>query len=222
MYNSSGNDVGFSPQISNGIYPTTSDSPNALGMLLFEKSSANTEVPKGELNRKSKLTDLMSVSFLSCKSVVSNRLKVLFDQKRQLGIEFLPTSIFNKNEIFNCWIINPFLSDFSFLDVGNTEFVYTDAMGKKDIEKVKFENIEGFLFAYEQNKKDMICIGYPNYRPLIMKKNEFIENCDIDFFSLAPIAYGGIGFFVSENFKKEIEDAGCTGIVFTAPNKRYP
>jgi hypothetical protein len=33
---------------------------------------------------------------------------------------------------------------------------------------------------------------------------------------------GGVGFFVSEKLKNEIENAGCTGMVFTSPNDVYP
>ena len=46
--------IGTYPQLSNAIYPGTYDSPNALGMLAFEKKQFATEVPKGVLSRKAK------------------------------------------------------------------------------------------------------------------------------------------------------------------------
>jgi hypothetical protein len=42
-----------------------------------------------------------------------------------------------------------------------------------------------------------------------------------DFFILNYIE-GGVGYFVSESLKIEIEKKGCSGIVFTEPNERYP
>jgi hypothetical protein len=39
----------------------------------------------------------------------------------------------------------------------------------------------------------------------------------VDFFVLSPV-YGGIGYFVSEDLKIEMEKLGCTRIVFKEPN----
>ena len=48
---------------------------------------------------------------------------------------------------------------------------------------------------------------------------EVDENLAPDFFSLTSVLDGGIGFFVSEKLKFEIEAAGCTGILFKALNE---
>lgn len=34
--------------------------------------------------------------------------------------------------------------------------------------------------------------------------------------------YGGVGFYVSEKVKKQIEEAGCTGFFFSNPEEKYP
>ena len=56
---------------------------------------------------------------------------------------------------------------------------------------------------------------------LIISKLIFDATNVVDFFVVKYIT-GGVGFFVSERLKKEIETEHCTGIVFTEPNERYP
>jgi hypothetical protein len=74
-----------------------------------------------------------------------------------------------------------------------------------------------------QNQKDAISVGYPKHRPLVIKKISFkVDGKICDFFSIAGMIYGGYGFFVSGKVKDEIQNTGCTGIVFKEPNEKYP
>lgn len=213
--------IGVYPQISNAVYLSTYDSPNALGMLAFEKAKPTTEVPKGVLSKKAKLTDLLSVSFLSGQLFISNKLENIFQEYSKEGIEFIATSlIIDKKVNPNFFIVNPFLSNCSYLDVASCSFVYTDAFGKNELESVKFDSTDSFIRAFLQNRKDAVDIGYPNHKPLMFKKIAFKKDCSIDFFSVPAVSNGYIGYFVSSSLKNQIERAGCNGIIFEEPNER--
>jgi hypothetical protein len=215
--------IGFYPQVSEGIYPTTRDSSNALGMLLYnEKATSNTEIPKGMLHKRAKLTDFLSVSFLSGSLFLSERLKNIITKYSSQGVQFLNTSIVvREKEDTSFYILYPHQSDYSFLDIEKTEFVFKDIMLKEILNKVEFKSVNEYLLALNENKKDAIRIGFPSFKPLIINKIAIIENCDIDFFSIERVQ-GGIGYFVSEKLKVQIEEADCTGIVFTQLNEKYP
>ena len=50
----------------------------------------------------------------------------------------------------------------------------------------------------------------------MIKKIAFKKECSPDFFSFAPLPQGYIGYFVSLLLKNQIEEAGCTGVIFVA------
>jgi hypothetical protein len=213
--------IGESPQISEGIFHSTFDSSRNLSMLLFEKAKENLEVPKAKLKKKAKLVDILSASFLSPgQFFISTKLKNILTKYEYKGLEFFQTSIIsNDKEIEDYWIINPFKSNFSFLDISNSEFVFTDSMGSVVNEAIKFKDVNEYLEVFEKNKIDAIKIGYPNFKPLAIHKISLKEETDIGAFSISGV-YGGIGIFVSEVIKNEVEEAGCTGIIFTELNER--
>jgi hypothetical protein len=91
-------------------------------------------------------------------------------------------------------------------------------MGKIEISDENFESIEEYIKGYLKNKQDAISIGYPNFRPLFLKKLAIKRDTSIEFFALSGVS-GGIGFYVSERLKEVIEKAGCTGIVFKELNE---
>ncbi len=215
--------IGVGSQITEGLYPTTFDSYRGLYMYSFKKVNKDVEIPKAILSKKAKLVDIISASFLSAgQFFISNKLQNIFSNYLIEGLEFLPTSIiFQNKEIKDFWITNPYQSSFSFLDVLNSEFAFTDSMGSLVKEVIKFKDVNEYLEAFEKNKLDAIKIGYPNFKPLAINKIVLKKDITIAAFSIIGV-YGGIGIFVSEMLKNKIEEAGCTGIVFTDVNHRYP
>jgi len=113
--------------------------------------------------------------------------------------------------------VNPFLSDYSFLNINECEFVYTDRMLKTEFQNVKFESVESFINAYYENLNESAKLGFDEFRPLIVKKVAFKDNSPLDFFSIAGVI-GGIGYYVSQKLKEEIENSGCTGIILKEIN----
>ena len=215
--------IGMSPQISNAIYPTTFDSSNTLAMLSFSKANSFTEIPKGTLNKKAHLSDLMSVSFFSGQLFISHKFYNILKIPPGKGVEFLKTSLIKGHEEFkDYWIVNPYLTDYSFIDCSKCEFVFTDSMGKIEFERVVFDSSKDFIEAHLRNREEAPIIGYPKFRPLVIKRIAFKDDSEFDFFSVLGVKPSGIGYYVSERLKKEIEKQGCTGIVFKEPNEIYP
>jgi hypothetical protein len=211
------NIIGTFPQIQDGEVPTTINHPLALSALLFEKATAETQVPRGRLDKKAKLTDLLSASFsgLSGRLVVSKRFKEILEGFSSEGVEFLKSSVLtSKGKTEDYWIVNPFQSGYNFLDFHDSEFSNMDGMGRNIIKNVNFASADDFILAYLENRKSAISNPFPNHRPLMITKIVIKPTNDRDFFSIAPIKPSGIGFFVSEVLKRKIEDEKISGIEF--------
>jgi hypothetical protein len=212
------------PQVNNAIYPTTYDSPNALHKLKYaEKIDNKTEIPKAVLHKSGKITDLLNAGFFSGPILISKKLKEILAASNTMGVQFVSTSLYVKEvEDTNFYIVYPHISDYTFLDVKESEFLYKDPFLKEIISTVTFNTVEEYLAAMKKNIKDAIGLSFPTtYTPLVTNKIAIEENCGIDFFSITKCS-GGIGFFVSENLKNIIEEANCTGIVFTEVNEIHP
>lgn len=219
------NEIGKFTQVDDAVVPTSVNDINYISRLLFEKANEKTLLPKGILASKAKKTDLISSGFMGFNSrlFVSSKLNNLLSGSNSKGVQSLKTSlIVKKKKEEEYWLINPYLSDLDFIDFNVSSFGFTDAMGNTILEEIKFKSSSDFIRAYNDNKISAIKNPYPNHRPLLITNVVFREDSKLNFFSLASVLYGGIGFYVSEKLKNEIEEAGCTGIVFTEPNERYP
>lgn len=89
--------VGKYPQISSFEFLTTWDSPNALGMLWFEKAKSNIEIRLPRFAKNAKLTDLVSHpggSLLLVSEKLKNILAIDF-----CGVEYFETGFFKNGLI---------------------------------------------------------------------------------------------------------------------------
>jgi hypothetical protein len=221
LLESTGTDIGQYPQVIDANVGFDIYEKRSSYHLNFTEAISTTIWPIPKLSNKAKKTDLISVSYmgLSSKLLISNKLYIILNDINSKGIQFISSKlIYKKNLEEDYWIVNPHISDFSFLDIKNCNFIYTDAMGKIEISDENFESIEEYIKGYLKNKQDAISIGYPNFRPLFLKKLAIKRDTSIEFFALSGVS-GGIGFYVSERLKEVIEKAGCTGIVFKELNE---
>ncbi len=221
IYHSSGKDIGHYPQVFHAELNFHIEDKNSSAKLAFSKASGKTLWPVPKLYGRAKKTDLISISFVSLSNVlfVSAKLYNILSSVECKGIEFIKSEHITKKGREEYWIINPFLSDYSFIDIKESVFVYTDRMCQQEFETAVFDSVDSFIGEYQQNRIDAIQKGYNDHRPLIIKKIAFRNDCSVDFFSVSGVS-GGIGFFLSEKFKNEIEAEGCTGIVFKEPNEK--
>lgn len=214
--------TGVFPQVQNLNFPTTWDSPKALGSLYFQKASREVEIPKANLHSRAKQTDLMSVSHFA-NLLLSSKLKILFEKHKIYGIEFLETTLKVKNiEKIGFWFSNLYQLGYKFLDLEQSTFnIVTDVLKMIPLKEVNFHNDKEVEEYYKKDRQDVLNKGMVHH-PLVITKVVIKPDADIDFFALRTVLNGGIGYYVSENLKTEIEKEGCTGIVFRKLNEPFP
>lgn len=223
LYNSAEKEVGFVPQIVEAVFEGYYTDSSQLWNIYRNKMDKNTIIPKGHLHKKAKLTDLMSVSFCSGELFLSDKLRIIMEGFKAVGIQFAATEIIIKTgERLKSNIIHPFESEYSFIDAKNSTFHYTNSMGDGLLREIKIVSGNEYLLAQIKNRVIVAKIETMNYEPLIISKIEFDNNCGIDLFSVFGVMNGGIGIYVSERLKDKILEEKCTGVIFREINERYP
>ena len=162
------------------------------------------------LYAKSKKTDLiekLGIGF-SHRLVISGKLKNILKQYRNDGFQYFQCPIFHKGvEDKAYWIMNVFKTNEEYINYKESEIKWERMrMGsgpKYGI--VKIVSLRDFNKKKEFHRK--------NHEYLYVKRIVLKEQVKDDFFVLNHIE-GGLGYFVSEKLKQEIEEAGCTGIEF--------
>ena len=207
--------VGTYPQIQSAVVPTTIDDNNYIGQFNFTELSPGIQVPKGLLDRKAKVTDLVSTSFpgLTDKRFISDKFYNVLSQSKYTGLQFIETLLMvNKTTNYRYWIINPFQSMYNNLDLEKSSFFHHEGSFSPAKKQLYFENAASI--AKVQN-------SMPVGHFLKIENVVFKDQLHDDFFCL-KIVEGGIGFYVSEPLKAGIIENNCTGVVFTEPNHFYP
>lgn len=185
------------------------DEPKFIEHVHFKKIDFEPITANAILNPKSKLTDLISVTGMGFtkKLLVSGKLKEILKHNKNNGLQFYPSDLIYKNEIINdYWILNSFEIDMSFINIEKSNFVWRKKKeeGGTYLIDIKFNSLNEFIKKIEDDN-----LEGKLYLNKIAIKEEIKEN----FFTLLHVE-GGVKYIASEKLKKEIEDAGCTGIEF--------
>jgi len=137
-------DIGKYPQSINGIYVSTWNAEKSLIILFNEKvKTKDIEVPKILLDKKAKLTDSISASYLSTKRLISGKIKRLLEETKYDGIEFFNKSVIHNNKKNNdYWITNEYKFNNEYIDFklstircdsnSGTSFIKTDSLNSFD------------------------------------------------------------------------------------------
>jgi len=217
-------EVGFVPQVYKAKVDFDINGPDSSIHLNLSPSESNTKWPVPILAKRAKKTDLISVSFagLSNCLLVSKKLYLIFNQFRQQGVQFIETPLFfSDGSSDTYWIVNPYLTSFSVLNVRDCEFIFTDRFGKVELRKVQYEKTEDLERAFKENRADATRMD-TDFSPLWIDSISFVNEISIDFVFVPAMRYGYLGYFVSKQLKDEIVNQKCTGLVFTDPNENYP
>lgn len=161
-----------------------------------------------ELYSKSRLLDLMfSSGPASLMPVMSGKLKNIITKYRKDGMQYFKMGVIKQGTEFDYWILNMYVINEEYIDF--TKSMVTVQVKKPGGETqrivveigslVEFEELK----AYHRKKMELVTIS----------KLVLIEETKQDFFAIKGVE-GGVKYIVSERLKKEIEDAGCTGIEF--------
>jgi len=198
---------------SENITNNMGDNPLHLNNIYFERVNFTPITPILILHKKAKITDLISNvnGGSGTHLVISEKLKNIIEKYRQAGLQFFRTSIIKDNiEFDNYFSLNMYIGNNEFVDFSKTtiKFRKYDAEIINPPEIIKVSSLIEFNALLENR----------NMFDEISFENIFIkENVDQDFFMIKH----PLNFVVSEKLKKEIDDAGCTGIEFQPVELSY-
>jgi len=190
------------------------DEPKFIQHINFEKVDFEPITSNAILEKKAKLTDLISCPSIgfSLKLLVSGKFKDILEKNRKNGIQFFKAPIIQNNiMIEDYWILNFYEFNHEYIDFQNSKISYTR---KADDYKTTYNTIKEYinLENLEQFEAKLLEAITKEETLSIEKLNLFNQNVNEDFFMIKYV-FGGL-YFVSEKLKQEIEDAGCTGIEF--------
>lgn len=157
----------------------------------------------------SKPTDLIDVTGMGFtrRLLMSGKLKQILERSRNSGLQFFPSAVIHKNKtLTDYWVLNAYEADMQFIDFTNSKVYET----KNVFDKVTLLDIrtsDGFDTAREHIEAK----GYPF--GILLDTIRIAPETTTDFFILRYVE-GGVKYIASENLRREIETAGCTGIEF--------
>ncbi|MCA6467245.1 MAG: hypothetical protein IM591_15310 [Chitinophagaceae bacterium] len=163
-------------------------------------------LPIPKIKTKANLTDLMTVFFTGSggRLTISNRLKEILKKNSHGNIQFIPLTIYYKKKYLTSYWLTNIISFDNKLAINYTESLIFET---HFITKIKIISIND----YEDFKQNEIKLEWPNN--LFIDKIVFKNKIDYNFCTIENVS-AGVGYFVSEKLKEEIESAGCTGIEF--------
>lgn len=181
--------------------------PRFIEHVHFKKVDFEPITANAILYPSSKPTDLISATGMGFtrKLLVSDKLKEIIRESRAGGVDFYPSPLIHKNEYINgYWVVNSFEIDMAFVDIEKSKVVCRKEEDGTYLVDVSFTSVDEFIRKIEAEGLE---------GKLYLDSIEIKKNVNADFFTLLYVA-GGVKYIVSEKLKKEIEDAGCTGIEF--------
>lgn len=159
------------------------------------------------LVKKAKLTDLINGSANGLGGIqlmISNRFKEILSYQNHHGLQFFPMSIIYKDtKLDNYWLTNPYEFDMAAIDYSKS-LVEIQGLGNQPLREIKIDNLTHFEEVQSTLKLP---------ERVFIKTVALSKNLTKDLIILRWVS-GGIGYYVSDSLKQQIEDAGCTGIDF--------
>lgn len=162
------------------------------------------------LNKKARVTDLINCSAISLDLQISDKLKSILEKYSQgKGIQFFSSVVIHNDIAYNdYWLLHPYEFDDYYVDFEKSNIIYYQKKmeGGTTPVTISTSSFSEFTRFLEKTKSKMEII---TIEKLVLLNSKIKE----EFFILSYVS-GGLGYFVSEKLKQEIEDAGCTGIEF--------
>ena len=164
-------------------------------------------VVKPILVRRAKLSDMISGSSNGTGGIqlmISDKLKKILESGEGDNIQFFPMSLIYKNiELKNYWLSNPHHFSQEYIDYGKSDCQFRNSLDSKKNRLIDINTQEEF----EIMMKKLVWPEWLSISRLVMCRGQR------DLLVLQRV-YGGVGYYVSERLKYEIEEAQCTGIEF--------
>ena len=197
-------EVGKYPQSEDSKVPTTIDDPLYTDNLPLRKADRYL-APKPILTKRAKITDLISaVSGTSRRLLISDTLKSILEIYSGSMQYFNTSVIYKGEEIEDYWLTNPFEFDYDAVDFSRSTVTIEERMSTEPPKPITITSPGEFAELVEKVEETNLYPFIKTVHFLPPKKH---------FFVLRSVP-GGVGYYVSEKLKNQIEDAGCTGIRF--------
>lgn len=202
--------LGNDPQVKDIAYPCDiRTNPSFIGRFPFQKIEIDPIVANPILYSKSNLTDLIYLwdAGFTYTKLISGKLKSILERNRNHGMQFFQCSIFqNDIEHKDYWLLNMYEKNNDYIDFPNSVVYFKKFNLEVYQSPILFSvgSLNDFIIKFEE-KETMDKMHLQNIK--------FNKDISEDFIFLDKVE-GGVKYVVSENLKKEIEDAGCTGIEF--------
>ncbi|KAF2518771.1 hypothetical protein E0W68_08460 [Flavobacterium salilacus subsp. salilacus] len=210
--------MGKIPQVKEVIYNGDVEAHNFVDRVYYTKVDFEPVVANPVLHPKAILTDLIAPFGMGSTFTVliSGKLKLILEQYRDDGMQFFQCSVFQNGIEYNdFWLLNMYIANNEYINYSGSEIILwkkkKEEPGKVP-EIINISDIDNFNERIEEART--------NREILHVKKISLKKDIKEDFFILRYIE-GGAGYFVSEKLKKEMEDAGCTGIEFQSSELSY-
>lgn len=199
-----------------GLFPQCTDAKNyteiqEFGLGYFDKISNPFLLPQPILRNKSKLTDLLNVVPVSSPVflVLSDDLLNFIIPRINVGYQRWKLTSHGQGEIITKYNLfhksNP--SERQLIDFKNSEFILKNNETKKE-EKVSLSN-------YNEFHENWMKLIYSNHSMEIKSVTLDLQKFTNDVFRIIQLYSLGIGYYVSEKLKNEIQNKGFTGIQFS-------
>ena len=186
------------------------DNPKFIDRINFEKINFEPITSNAIIEKKAKLTDLINASCIgfSQRLLISYKLMNIIDKYSNEKCQFFKSPVIYKNEkVEEYWVTHPYIFNFEYVDFNKSIVNVRRRKPEGGTEKIllKINSLEEFnmLLNFHREKEEIV----------LMSNIYLKDNIDDDFFVLGQIE-GGLKYIVSEKLKKEMENAGCTGIEF--------
>jgi hypothetical protein len=193
------------PQSQKARITGLADDPRALSKQPIGKPlPSDILLPEPEVHRKAIVTDLISCVATNIRLTTSPMLKTILEKNSSPNdIEFVPITIWKNSKKLQYWLSNPLTFKMNVIDYAASEIWLTD-FGISKLEKLHIKDVS----VYADTSKSL-----QRPKALLINVVKIRKDTTTDFFQLINVV-SGIGYYVSETVKDEIEKAGCTGISF--------
>ncbi|MEO6135698.1 MAG: DUF1629 domain-containing protein [Ginsengibacter sp.] len=174
-----------------------------------------------QLSLKANILDLIERGGpLSSQLLVSGKLKSILERYRTFGIQYFQFNVIKNKIIYDdYWILHMYEFNQMYIDFKKSKIIYKRKM--QDYETTHQSEKIALNVNSLEDFNDYLKMARENVEVITINRlSLFNDKIKEDFFSLEFVE-GGIGYFVSEKLKTEIEEAECTGIEFQPSHLSY-
>lgn len=147
------------------------------------------------------------------KLLVRDSFKTILEEFGKVLFQYFPCDVLSKNIINNYWLASPLITKLENVDfeLSEVETRKSNPKGGSLLERVEITT----HIEFNDYLKSQGSSSWKTTISRVVIKN----NVKDDIFAITNVG-GGVGYFVSEKFKKTVEDQKLTGIEFMPSNLR--